>query len=109
MRRASDLQRFARLLRAYTAPYWWAVGLLLLASYLAAALAALFPVLMAPILDLALGAPVGGAEATAPAGLSLRNLGATVFRWLGVQSVDDRFRAILILCAVYVATGFLKG
>ena len=108
MRRASDLRRFARLLRAYTAPYWWAVGLLLLASYLAAALAALFPVLMAPILDLALGAPVGGAEATAPAGLSLRNLGATVFRWLGVQAVDDRFRAILILCAVYVATGFLK-
>src|SRR5438046_672562 len=78
----------------------------------AAALAALFPVLMAPILDLALGAPVGGAvgaEAATPAGLSLRNLGATVFRWLGVQSVDDRFRGILILCAVYVATGILKG
>ena len=52
MRRASDLRRFARLLRAYTAPYWWAVGLLLLANYLAAALAALFPVLMAPILVL---------------------------------------------------------
>ena len=88
MRHASDLRRFAGLLRAYTAPYWWAVGLLLLASYLAAALAALFPVLMAPILDLALGAPVGGAAGAgdaASAGLSLRNLGATVFQWLGVQ------------------------
>jgi len=112
MRHASDLRRFAGLLRAYTAPYWWAVGLLLLASYLAAALAALFPVLMAPILDLALGAPVGGAAGAgdaASAGLSLRNLGATVFQWLGVQSVDDRFRAILILCVVYVVAGFLKG
>ena len=55
MRRAGDLRRFASLLRSYTAPYWWAVGLLLLTSYLATALAALFPVLMAPILDLALG------------------------------------------------------
>jgi ATP-binding cassette, subfamily B, bacterial MsbA len=107
--RANDLRRFLRLLRRYTTPYWWAVTLLLLTSYLATALAALFPFLMAPILDLALGAPVGAANGDAAGGLSLRNLGGAVFSWLGIASVEDRFRAILTLCAVYVGVGFLKG
>ncbi len=107
---AGDLRRFLGLLRNYTAPYWWAVGLLLVTSYVATALAALFPVLMAPILDLALGAPVGAA-AGAPTGeaLSLRNLGAAFFRWLGVATVEDRFRAILLLSLAYLTAGVLKG
>ena len=29
--------------------------------------------------------------------------------WLGIRSVDDRFRAILLLCIVYVVAGFLKA
>ena len=111
MKRAGDLRRFTRLLRSYVAPYWWAVGLLLITSYLATALAALFPVLMAPILDLALGTPPTGAAASAASSeaLSLRNLGAAFFQWLGIHSVDNRFRAIVLLCAVYVGAGFLKG
>ena len=109
MTRTSDHRRFLRLLRTYTTPYWYAVALLLLTRYLATAVAALFPFLMAPILDLALGAPVGAASGDTAAGLSLRNLGASVFRWLGIASVEDRFRTILILCAVYVGVGFLKG
>ena len=112
MRRLSDLRQFLWLLRKYLAPYWPAVALFVATSYLATALAALLPVLMAPILDLALGAPVGAAAAAGqitPGGLSLKNLGAAVFQWLGVQTVDDRFRAILILCAAYVAVGFVKG
>jgi len=107
---AGDLRRFLRLLRNYTAPYWWAVGLLLVTSYVATALAALFPVLMAPILDLALGAPVGAAAgASAGEGLSLRNLGAAFFQWLGVATVEDRFRAILLLSLAYATAGVLKG
>src|SRR5438309_522477 len=66
-------------------------------------------VLMAPILDLALGAPAGAAGGDAAAGLSLRNLGAAVSGWLSITSVEDRFRAIIVLCAVYVGAGFLKG
>jgi subfamily B ATP-binding cassette protein MsbA len=107
-----DLRRFVWLLRSYTAPYWWAVGLLLLTSYIATALAALFPVLMAPILDLALGTPPGAAAGPgtpAVGGLSLRNLGAAFFQWFGIHSVGDRFRAIVILCVIYVVAGFLKG
>src|SRR5262245_33290617 len=98
--RAGDLRTFLRLLRRYTSPYWWAVALLLLTSYLATALAALFPFLIAPILDLALGTPGGQANAAPAAGLSLRNLGAVVIGWLGIASAEDRFRSILILCAV---------
>ena len=111
MTRADDIRRFLWLLRNYSAPYWWAVGLLLLTSYVGTALSALFPILMAPILDLALGVPVGaGVSGTAPNdGLSLTNLGAAFFEWVGVRAVDDRFRAIVVLCLVYLAVGILKG
>ena len=107
MRRVEDLGRFAWLLRRYVAPHWPAVALLLVGSALGTVLAAVFPVLMAPILDLALGG-----SATAPArvsGLTLSNLGAAFFSWIGVGAVDDRFRAILLLCLAYVAVGVLKG
>jgi subfamily B ATP-binding cassette protein MsbA len=107
VRRAEDLGRFAWLLRRYVAPHWPAVGLLLVISALGTVLAAVFPVLMAPILDLALGG-----SATPPArvsGLTLSNLGAAFFSWIGVGAVDDRFRAILLLCLAYVAVGVLKG
>ena len=108
MTRLRDLSRFAWLLRTYLAPYWAAVLLLVATSYLATALAALFPVLMAPILDLALGSPAAGASG-ATGGLSLSTLGARVLEWLGVSASDDRFRAILWLCVAYVAVGFAKG
>ena len=109
MTRVGDMRRLFWLLRSYTAPYWYAVGLLLVTSYLATFVATLFPLLMAPILDLALGVPTGAGAGDAAAGLSLRNLGASVLRWVGFASIEDRSRAILVLCAVYVGVGFLKG
>ena len=110
MRRSADLARFAWLLRTYLAPYWRSVALLLVVSYAATALAAALPVLLAPILDLA----IGGAAAPAPGagglgGLSLKNLGATVLAWLGVGAADDRFRAVVLLCLAYVAVGVAKA
>jgi len=106
----SDLQRFAWLLRGYLAPYWPVVALLVLVSAVATVLAGLLPVLMAPILDLALGAPAGGAAGRVSVGtLSLRNLGTAFFQWTGVYAVDDRFRAIVYLCLAYVATGLVKA
>jgi subfamily B ATP-binding cassette protein MsbA len=112
VRRSADVKRLVWLFRAYLAPHWRAVALLLVTTALATALAAVFPVLMAPILDLALGNPTTGAPAreTIPATqLSLKNLGAAFFQWVGVESVDDRFRTIAILCVMYVAAGVLKG
>ena len=109
MTRVGDMRRLFWLLRSYTAPYWYAVGLLLVTSYLATFVATLFPLLMAPILDLALGVPTGAGVGDAAAGLSLRNLGASVLRWVGFASIEDRSRAILVLCAIYVGVGLFKG
>src|SRR5262249_8045875 len=103
VRRAEDLARFAWLLRRYLAPHWPAVAVLLLGTALSTVLAAAFPVLMAPILDLALGG--SGTAPTRLSGLTLGNLGAAFFAWIGVGGVDDRFRAIVLLCLAYVAIG----
>ena len=107
--RSGDHRRFARLVWTYLAPYWPAVGLLALLSYLSAALAALLPVLMAPILDLALAPAAPAAAPVALGELSLRNLGAAVFQWLGVGAVADPLRAIALLCGAYVVVGFCKS
>ena len=105
-----DLARFGRLLRRYLAPHAGAVALLVATSYVATALAALLPVLMAPILDLALGRPIGPrGGAIGLGGVTLDNLGAAVFQWLGIGAVDDRLRAIGLLCLVYVAVGGLSA
>jgi subfamily B ATP-binding cassette protein MsbA len=112
MSRAGDARRFVWLLGRYVVPYWPAVAGLLALTYVAMALAALLPVLIAPLLDLALN-PAGIASSKgAPlswSALSLKNLGAAFFQWLGIEAVDDRFRAILWLCAAYVAVGILKA
>ncbi len=108
MRRASDVHRFLELLRSYLAPHWGAVALLLFTSYMATVLTALFPILMAPILDLALGGPAG-VRIGDPGGLSLASLSGAFFRWIGVHEVGDRFRAVFLLCAAYLAVGVLKG
>ena len=114
MRRLGDVSRFLWLLRDYLAPYWPAVALLIAGSYAAAALSAALPVLMAPILDLAIGPPAGGATAGAAGGpgwtgISLKNLGAAVLGWLGVGPGEDRFRAIVFLAAVFVGVGVCKA
>jgi subfamily B ATP-binding cassette protein MsbA len=108
MKRTGDLGRLLWLVRTYLAPRWRVVVLLLAGSYLTTALAALAPVLMAPILDLALGNPIAAAPVSLDH-LSLKNLGSAFFQWFGIGSVGDRFRAIVLLCVVYVAVGFAKG
>ena len=110
MKRSGDLRQFLWLLRTYLAPYWRALVLLLVSSFVAMALAALLPVLMAPILDLALGRPVlASGVAIGAGGIDLNNLGAAFFQWLGVRSVDNRFRAVLFLCLIYLIAGILKA
>jgi subfamily B ATP-binding cassette protein MsbA len=97
------------LLGRYMRPYWPMVALLIVGSYLATLLAGLLPVLMAPILDLALGR---GIEASAPSGLgalSLNNLGAAFFHAVGVEHVASPFTGVLLLCALYVTAGVLKA
>jgi subfamily B ATP-binding cassette protein MsbA len=110
VRRLADGRRFAALLRTYLLPHWPMVALLVVASYASMLLGALLPVVMAPLLDLALGGSTGPARAPIPvSGISLRNLGQAVFQWVGIESVREPFRAIAVLCGAYVAVGVLKG
>ena len=79
-----DLGRFLRLLRSYLRPHWKVVALLLTTSYVATALAGLLPVVMAAILELALGGAMPDSRPAIGWGqLSLGNLGAAVLQWLG--------------------------
>lgn len=107
----SDLRQFLALLSTYLRPHWRAVALLLLTSYLATALTGLLPLVLAPILDLALGAPLApqGARPVGWSGLNLGNLGAAVVQWLGLDGGIDRFTAIAVLCGVFVLLGLAKG
>lgn len=107
----SDLRHFAALLRTYLRPHWKAVALLLVTSYVATALTGLLPLVMAPILDLALGTPLAppGGRAVGWSGLTLGNLGAAVVQWLGLNGGMDRFAAIAVLCGVFVLLGLAKG
>jgi subfamily B ATP-binding cassette protein MsbA len=98
------------MLRRHVAPNWPAVALLLASGLVVTLLGALLPVLMAPILDLALGRPVAASPTRIGLGtISLQNLGAAFFQWLGIETVARPFAAILVLCALYVAAGFLKA
>jgi ATP-binding cassette, subfamily B, bacterial MsbA len=104
------LGELAWMLRRHVAPNWPAVALLLASGLVATLLGALLPVLMAPILDLALGRSVSASPTRIGLGtISLQNLGAAFFQWLGIETVARPFAAILVLCALYVAVGFLKA
>jgi subfamily B ATP-binding cassette protein MsbA len=105
----TGVRTFGWLLGRYLLPYWPAVLLLLALSYLATALAGLLPVLMAPILDLALGRGVGAQPPSGVAGIDLNNLGAAFFRAVGVDRVDSPLHGVAMLCGVYIAVGVLKA
>jgi subfamily B ATP-binding cassette protein MsbA len=111
VKRADDLRRLSWLFGTYVRPYWPAVTLLLVTSFLATALAALLPVVMAPILDRALGVPLTPAagDRVTLGTLSLKNLGAAFFQWAGVEPGGDALRVIAVLCGLYVVVGVLKG
>jgi len=98
-------------LRTYVRPHWRAVVVLLVLSYVATILTGLLPLIMAPILDLALG---GLAAKPSPprvglGNLNLGTLGAAVFQWLGVSGSASPQRAIVILAVAYVLVGLLKS
>ena len=107
----TDLRRLLRLLRTYVRPHWRAVVLLLVSSYVAMLLTGLLPLIMAPILDLALGGMAGRAASprVGLGNLNLGTLGAAVFQWLGVTGAASPQRAIVVLALAYVLIGLLKS
>jgi subfamily B ATP-binding cassette protein MsbA len=107
----TDLRRLARLLWTYVRPHWRAVALLLVSSYVAMLLTGVLPLIMAPILDLALGGMAGRAASprVGLSNLNLGTLGAAVFQWLGVTGAASPQRAIVVLALAYVLVGLLKS
>jgi subfamily B ATP-binding cassette protein MsbA len=91
----------------YLLAEWPAVAGLAALSLLGAALAALLPVLLAPILDLALDTEVGR-PAPGP-GLGLRTLGATVTEAFGLRPERGAFGVLLVLGGAWVTIGALHG
>src|SRR2546428_3766148 len=86
------------LLGRYMRPYWPKVALLIGVSYTATLLAGLLPVLMAPILDLALGRGVQAAPPAGLGGLSRQKPGGTVFHAVRLGRVASPFQGVVVLC-----------
>ncbi|MBA7490676.1 Vitamin B12 import ATP-binding protein BtuD [subsurface metagenome] len=109
----SDLRRLVYLLRRYARPYWKSIILLLLVSLVVTFLTALLPLIMAPILDTALGSPMGpaadGSQDITFGNLSLSNLGTAMLQWLSLTHITDKFRLVLILSGLYLVVGLLKA
>src|SRR4029079_4539732 len=74
-------------------------------------LTGVLPLIMAPILDLALGGMAGRAASprVGLSNLNLGTLGAAVFQWLGVTGAASPQRAIVVLALAYVLVGLLKS
>jgi subfamily B ATP-binding cassette protein MsbA len=89
-------------------PYWHSLAWLVAISAVITLLAALGPVIMAPIFDLAFDRRAVAPPA-ALSSLNLSNLSGAVFRWLGLPAGMDRFTAIVAFCAAYVVVGWLKS
>ena len=107
--RSARLRTLSWLLGRYLRPYWPMVTLLIAGSYAATLFAGLLPVLMAPILDLALGRGIQPSAVGGLGGLSLNNLGAAFFHAIGVERVASPFTGVLLLCALYIAAGVLRA
>ena len=97
----------AHLARRYLPPHRPALAALAIIGLASAALATLLPVLMAPILDLALGRPL--APRAPGESISLANLSATSLAWLGATRPTDPRTLLVVLALAYAVVGLLRG
>lgn len=108
----SDFSRLAYLLKKYASPYWKAMIFLILANFLVAFIAALSPLIMAPILDIALGKDLSiltdASQKITFGNLSLKNLGAAMLQILGLAHSTERFRTILLLSGLFFGVTVLR-
>jgi ATP-binding cassette, subfamily B, bacterial MsbA len=101
-----DLRRFVGLLWPYVRPQKRWVALLLVGSYLAAALAMIGPFLMAAILNIAFARPI------APVGagrFDLASLSGWLFSLFGITHIAQPMVMIAVFCAGYVAVTIVKS
>lgn len=105
----SDFQRLIIIFKRYVMPYWKSICCLQVVNLIITFLTGMMPLIMAPILDIALGKHLGGEQNITFQNLSLKNLGAAVFHWLQVTENQDPFRILLLLGGIYVLVGILRS
>ena len=105
----SDRSRLTYLFTTYLRPYWRSCLLLLLSYFLVTVLTALQPLMMAPILDVALGRQVD-IQAASPAPdwstLDLNNIGQYLMQQLRLDVLDP-WHVVLYLALVYLGISVL--
>lgn len=105
----NELQQYLRLVRTYLRPYWREVLVLVVGYFAFTGLNVVQPLVMAPVLDIAIG---GGDSAVAPPAanqlmdLDLNNLGAFVLHRFGLDALDP-WNTILILGLAYAGIAIL--
>jgi subfamily B ATP-binding cassette protein MsbA len=105
----SDFQRLVTIFKRYVLPYWKSMCCLQVINFLVTFLTGILPLIMAPILDIALGKHIGGGQEITIQNLSLKNLGAAVLQWLNITDATDKFRILLLLGGIYVLIGLLRS
>jgi subfamily B ATP-binding cassette protein MsbA len=106
-----DLKRLWYVLSRYARPHWRGVLALLALGYAITFLGGLTPLIMAPILDVALGKPLDaiiGGEPVTLHNLSLTNISKLILQTLGLERVAQPFTLVLILSGVYLGLTVLQ-
>lgn len=109
--RLTDVQRFNFLLGRYSKPYWKSILGLIVLTYIGTFLTMLSPLILAPVLHIVLGKPLGGEEniSITFSNLNLDNLGPAMFQWLGLGRIGNLFHAVVALALLYIGVGILKN
>lgn len=104
----TDLKRLLYILKKYIRPYWKQLALLLTINCTAMILTAALPLIMAPILDIAMG-KITPAAGVSLQNINLANLGSAVFAWLHIENFDNRFQLVIFFCVIYAVIASLKS
>ena len=97
----SDLQSLRALLGGYLLPYWKQIVLLVGVSFIAAMLGSVYPLLLAPVMNV--GLLSNPSPAATLAEVNLNNLGATILKWLAIDPGNNATSHIVLLSIVLFA------
>ncbi len=98
---STELKRFLRMAKNYLRPYRISVVLLLVAYAVYTILVAIQPLILAPILEIALHRIPINPEENSFGGLDLNNIGIVLLAKLGLEN-EDPLRATVILAFLYL-------
>jgi len=92
-----------RLLWTYSRPYWKSILATLALSIAGSGLAAVMPLILAPVLDLALGRPIlpNSLSSTSILAVDLNNIGPVLLDWFQIDASAGKLPTIVALGALF--------